>query len=219
MVNGKKMTDKISIAVCVMNRTDRIIECLSSWIVHEKVDEIVILDWSSNPPILDDSDVLQFINNNNKIKHLRIDNQKYYNVSKACNLCIQNTKNKYVLKIDIDHILINSTFLDMICDSLPLLDSRFYSGRHTTVVHWGIVLFDKNIFDKIQGYNEKLEGWGYEDSDLYDRMSKIIKEYTFVNIKENIYHKPHDDNLRVANYKIKDINMSHSINEALSKNE
>jgi len=37
----------------------------------------------------------------------------------------------------------------------------------------GIVLFDKEIFLKYGGANEKFEGWGYEDNELYVRFQKV----------------------------------------------
>lgn len=41
----------ISLVVPVMNRSDRIIPCLSTWINHPAIDEVLIVDWSSSQPI------------------------------------------------------------------------------------------------------------------------------------------------------------------------
>jgi len=207
---------KVSIAVAVMNRTERIVKCLSSWAKFEIFNDIVLVDWSTNPPILSNPYVKSFVFEN-KIKVIRVDNEKYFSLPKAFNLAIDNTINENILKIDIDYILTNKNFINQIIEFSDRLDKEFFICTNPNLIDFfGMVLMKKQAFNDAGGYNELLAGWGYDDIDLYNRLKKNLKTGSINNILSYIYHNPHDDNLRVANYEIKDKNISHKINIKIS---
>ena len=64
----------ISAVVPVMNRSDRIIPCLSTWIDQDQIGEIVIVDWSSSVPIKTDPMLSKFLDHW-KIKIIRVDKE------------------------------------------------------------------------------------------------------------------------------------------------
>lgn len=200
-----------------MNRTDRIVSCLSSWLNFDNINDIVLVDWSSKKNILEDQTVNDCIKNNSIINLIRIDNEKYFSQSKAYNVAIKNTINDNVLKIDIDHILTSNKLPQMLGRLTPKLTTNFYCCEHVTLEHWGICFFQKNAFYQIGMYNEKLTGWGYDDQDFYYRLSKIRKKNIIRNIPYLVYHNPHGDNLRVENYEIKNKFESNRINELIAK--
>ena len=195
--------NKISIALTVMNRTDRVFDCLYSWCLHSIFDDIVLVDWSSSNPVIDDVKINSLISSKNNIKIIRVDNEKYFNQPAAYNIAIKNCKNDYILKLDIDHILINDNLPVMFENMTKNLDNSFYCGEDSTPEHFGIVFFSKELFDSVNGYDERLVGWGGDDNDIYCRMSKINTKIMMTKISDYIYHNPHDDSLRVANYEIK----------------
>ena len=201
-----------------MNRTDRVVKCLSSWCGYDIFDDIVIVDWSSSLPIIENKEVKEIINLQSHIKHIRVNDKEYFSQSSAYNIAIDNCKNNYIFKIDIDHILVNKNLLELFENLASSLSTKFYCCEHVTVEHWGICLLDKNAFYEVGKYNEKLNGWGYDDQDMYNRLSKIREKNIIYNIPYFIYHNPHDDDLRVANYKIKDKFESNRLNELISKN-
>ena len=209
--------NNISIALGVMNRTDRIVKCLSSWCSYDVFDDIVIVDWSSSTPIMQNDEVKAFVSSVNNISIIRVDNKQYFSQSSAYNIAVDNCKNKHILKLDIDHILINKNLPNLFNDLIPSLSSKFYCCEHVTVEHWGICFFDKDAFYQVGKYNEKLSGWGYDDQDFYHRLSKIREKNIMRQIPHLIYHNPHGDDLRVANYKIKDKFESNRRNELISK--
>lgn len=215
--NDELNSKKISIAVAVMNRTDRIIKCLSSWSKHKIFDDIVLVDWSTTPPILSDLNIKSFVSENSNVKILRVDNEQYFSLSKAFNLAIKNTINKNILKIDIDYVLIDESFIDLLIELYDRLDNEFFAGiDHSASFFFGMLFVKKQDFLEAGEYNELFEGWGHDDIDLYNRIKKKMTKIE--NISSYIYHNPHDDNLRVANYNIKDKNISYKINLEIPHN-
>jgi predicted glycosyltransferase involved in capsule biosynthesis len=195
--------NNISIALSVMNRTDRILQCLLSWYDHSIFNDIILVDWSSSPPVIENKQIKNFVSSKNNIRIIRVDNEKYFSQPAAYNIAINNCKNDYILKLDIDHILIDDNFPIILENITKNLDNSFYCGEDSTPEHFGIVFFSKRLFDSVNGYDERLTGWGGDDNDIYFRMSKINTKIMMTKIPDYIYHNPHDDNLRVANYEIK----------------
>lgn len=211
--------NSISLVISVMNRTDRVIQCLESWINSNVINDIILTDWSSREPILSDREISNFCHQYKSIKILRINNQKYFSLSKSYNYAIDHTKNDSILKIDIDHILVSPKFPLMLQQLSKQLKTDFYCCEHTTLEHWGICFFSKEAFFEIGKYNERLNGWGYDDQDLYKRLSKIRKKNIIRNIPYLVYHNPHGDDLRVANYQIKDKFESNKLNEIIANGD
>jgi hypothetical protein len=71
--------NNISIALTVMNRTDRVFNCLYSWCLHSIFDDIVLVDWSSSSPITENDKIKSLVSSKNNIKIIRVDNEKYKN--------------------------------------------------------------------------------------------------------------------------------------------
>ena len=99
---------------------------------------------------------------------------------------------------------------------------HFFCGtvpRQEFNCYWGFSFFHRLDYEKIGGFNENFRGWGGEDADFYDRLEKAGNERTVVlNITDFIQHLDHNDELRVENHDIKDMNKSNYSNGLLSKN-
>jgi len=120
-----------------------------------------------------------------------------------------------LLKIDADYISINTNWLR----SMPTIDNKLInyfvvaSPLFCDSNYTGFLFVNKKHFDMVNGYNENLDShWGYEDKDLENRLSNIevenlnqfqekskLEKVIFYDIKNHIYHIPHDDNLRLQN--------------------
>ena len=61
-------------------------------------------------------------------------------------------------------------------------------------------------FRAIGGYDERFDGYGYEDTNLYERLKKkgFIHRLIDINIL-SVYHNPHNDEKRIEHYVEKDI--------------
>lgn len=192
-----------------MNRSQFLEQSLPSW-VNQPVKEIIIIDWSSREsikPIIDN-------NQNGKILLVRVNGKQYFNKSKAHNLAsriLMLNKPEYFFGIDCDVILNNDIFKHH-----QLTNSSFYTGPENEETT-GTFLVSSESFLKINGFNELMEGWGWEDYDLYNRLknigleNKIWNDSFFTNIK-------HSDIFRTENYEIKDKWQSGMLNKSLSEN-
>ena len=190
----------ISLVVPVMNRNDRVVPCLSTWINEPEVNEVLIVDWSSKYPINLDPE-LSPITNHQKTKIVRVINETHFmSMSYSLNVGLREASHDHILKCDIDYKLINPEILKIFNRSQN--KNHFYCG--TIPKKWdfhGFSFFKKEDALKINGYNEKILGWGWDDEDFYRRLEKIgLERIVMMNIEQFLYHIPHDDELRTANY-------------------
>lgn len=194
----------LSLVFAVMNRTEVLIQSIPTWLESKSFDELIIVDWSSKEPVFTDSRTQNIINDP-RVRIIRVENEPYFlTPSFPLNLGISKASNKKVLKLDIDYKLTNSTLFDFINKISPLLNRSFFVTDFQfckiTISIIGFILLNKEHFLAINGYNENLRGWGYEDMDLYDRLSQLVQKNILKDLDDYIFHIPHEDSLRIANY-------------------
>lgn len=168
----------ISIVTACMNRNDNLVFALKTWLKLEEVNEIIIVDWSSSEKV---SDTLNnSMISDERIRIVRKDNEKNWNLCKAYNLGFKNITYSNVLKLDADVELGVDFF-----NSHILNDQLYYSGSWKTAkndsekrLNGSFYTKTSNIF-KIGGYNEIIDTYGWDDSDLYLRLSKLAKQQDF----------------------------------------
>jgi hypothetical protein len=196
--------DGLSLVFSVMNRTNVLIQSIPSWLKSKSFDELIIVDWSSTIPIYNDPIVKDIIKDD-RIKIIRVENEKsFISPSFPLNLGISKALNENIIKLDIDYQLINLELFDFINTIKPLLKKSFFVTDSpfckTTISIIGFILLNKYHFLYVNGYNENLKGWGFEDLDLYQRLESLIAKNILTDLDDYIFHIPHDDSLRIANY-------------------
>lgn len=203
----------VSIVCACMNRGDTLKVTLTSWLKFKEVGEIVIVDWSS-------TDSLEWvIDLDERIKLIRVDNQPYFNISKAYNLAIDNATKDYVLKMDVDYLL-NPYYNFFELHAKPEIDS-FYTGNWSTSQdpifrHLnGLVYSRRSSLSEVDCYNEHFEGYGWDDADLYDILKSIGKKRLYINHDYSIIHIVHEEKTRTENYQNKRIRFSARQNKRL----
>ena len=205
----------ISCILAVKNRTDRLEQMLPTWTKISSIKDFVIVDWASDEPIIN-SDIVKKQMELYNIKVIRVEDEKYYYRCLALNLASRHTdsKNKILLKLDVDYLNKDESWLDYqkikngeLIDYFITGCATFYSGS------MGFILINKKHFG--QGYNENLKPiWGYEDEDLYNRVAqqkieikdwwqefKSLQRVIFFDIERYITHIPHDNKLRYIHTK------------------
>lgn len=199
-INTNKYEKKegISIFVCVMNRTYNIINNMKSWL-KQTFNELIIIDWSSDENLY--NLLLQF--NDSRIKYVRIENESKYIRTFAHNICIKMCTYNKIFKLDADVVLCNNFFENHI-----LNEGMFYVGDWMCVrnsnekhLHGNIYLYF-NDFVKINGYNEIITNYGWEDSDLTIRLLLLGLRKKLFNF-DFMFHIPHSNSLRIINNNIK----------------
>ena len=211
------MQEKISCVFPVMNRNDRIEEVVPTWLDCDEVGEVLIVDWSSKEPVAN----LKIIKHP-KIRVIRVEDEEcFLSLSFSINLGIMMARYDNILKLDRDYKLVNKNFCKILfrnsgknhflCGTVPYQDHLCY---------FGLSYFHRDNFYKIGGFNENFIGWGGEDIDFYERLEKIgVERSVVLNIKDFVYHIPHDENLRVANHKYKDTKFSIEHNKIVGSKE
>jgi glycosyltransferase involved in cell wall biosynthesis len=191
---SKDLCSKLSLCTTTKDRNSFLEKSLSTWI-HFPFDEILIVDWSSTEPVLD---VLKKYNDP-RIKLIRVNGEESYRHSAGRNFKVKMCKNEWVLSIDSDVMLTPQFGKDII-----LNDSIFHTINTDISCASGIgtCVFSKTQFNSVRGCNEEMNGWGFEDLDLYLRMREQFKNkfYSY----DTIYHQPHDNTLRTKNTEFRD---------------
>ena len=190
---------EISVIMCVMNRTQRLVMASRGWINHPLVSEMIVVDWSSENPVSEDTEVKVLLNEFPNIKIIRVEDQKYFSISAAQNIGLRHTTRNIVVKVDSDIVLINPICLFEAAQEIKSHDAVFYTGRNHH--EQGTILAARKMMIEVGGWREDFEGWGADDCYFYEKLRECGgQQKRFApNVLE---HCPHDDSLRVSNYEI-----------------
>lgn len=161
------ISEGISLFTAVKNRSEMLEAALQTWITHDKIDEIIILDWGSDESL---NPLVQKYQNG-KIMLAVAPDQLRWILSPAFNLAARLTRRSMILKIDADTKILPGFF-----EKHRLTPGIFFCGnwrlaRNENEAHLNGNLFVyRSDFFKINGYNEFVKTYGWDDSDLYDRL-------------------------------------------------
>lgn len=209
----------ISVVTVTKNRNKILKTSINSWLIHNDIKEIVVVDYSS-----DDFDQEYFENLDPRIKIIQVKGEEYFNLSKAYNIAIDNTSNDMILKLDVDYIINPYNLLSdwLLIDS----DKSFITGCWTEKNKDngigflenlnGFCFIDKKNLIQVNKYQGNQHGYGYDDCDLYKRLEGIGLQRITIKFNKNfvpIFHIPHSDDYRSKHYKNK------NIVESLQKNQ
>jgi len=185
--NKDKMSkyNTTSAFVACMNRKNNLIKSIESWIQTKYFDEIIVLDYGSDPAI---SDIWQ-----NEIVKIYRESAKFWHLTKAYNIAAQLTKGDIIVKLDSDYYLNKNFFKQNIFN----FDSKsFYTGNGCRIQSlWGFLMLERKHFFDVNGYNERIIGWGHDDVDINQRLKSIGLKSKIINT-ENIKHLFHSNLVR-----------------------
>ena len=183
-----KLKNGISLITCCMDRYDDLISSLKSWLQIKEINEIIIVNWNSEKF---DWDVVNKLDKQNRIKCVNVASEKYWILTHAYNLASEFVTYDKLLKIDCD-VKLNSDFLV----NHKLNSDIFFRGNYRTIKNKkdfhlnGQFFCETNDYKKVNGFNENILTYGYDDEDLYSRLRTHKKE---VNINEEyLIHQSHD---------------------------
>lgn len=148
--------EDLSVVVACRNRDTavRVVQAARATFLHA---EIVVVDWDSRPGYAPTGDDV-----------VRVIEQNKWNLAQAYNVAFRRATRAHVLKIDCDtHVTCR-----------PLLNLRpgtFATGswRAKSSVHLnGLLVARRADLLAVHGYDERLERYGWDDTDLYERLVK-----------------------------------------------
>lgn len=195
-----------------MNRTDISKQTIYSWIDKDIINDVVIVDWNSQSPLIEEAYIQELISTYpNKLKIVHVVDVKYFSMAKAYNLAINNTKLQHVIKADVDYKLVGTEYLSNLDKSV--LDTQFLTGDYKIAKSTtGFLILNKKYFER--GYNELINSYGGDDWEFYKYLTERYKLSRFIlkNINDIIYHIPHDDVRRVEYFEVKEKNTIANLN-------
>ena len=170
---NKKFEQGYSLISCSMNREENLLKSIKTWNNVSNLNEIIIVDYSSDVNI----DYAKLVNkkHNKKIKLIRVEGESKWILSHAFNLASYFVNYDKLLKIDAD-IKLHKDFLI----NHPLNNNSFYRGNYKNARNQneiylnGQFLCKTKKFVKIGGYNENIVTYGWDDSDLYQRLENDL---------------------------------------------
>jgi hypothetical protein len=211
------VTNKVSVVCACMNRNDILRVNIMSWLHFPEIGEIVVVDWSSDQPL----DYLTKLDS--RIKVIRVEGQKQFNISQAFNLAIDNASLEYVLKLDTDYFL--NPYYNFFKHH-PMNSGVFYAGNWNINPELpapifqhlaGLCYVQRDVLASINGYNEHFSGYGYDDADLRIRLQSVhVGKLLPIKYDYSIIHIPHASSLRIAHYIDSQYNVSN--NKETAKN-
>ena len=159
-----------SIIAVSANRTASLLSVLPSWLVVRGVSEILLVDWG-HPERQWLDEELRSVSADPRLRVVRVPEEEEWHLARAYNLAAQLARGERVLKVDSDtwlapealerQVLAPRTFLRGCRDRA--LDEN---GRHLN----GVLLIRRTDFLAVYGYDERMRGYGYDDTDLYARL-------------------------------------------------
>lgn len=190
---------KCSVVVACMNREKNLIESLPSWFNNEYINEIILVDYSSQEKLSENKTIQKWVDQG-YVNLITVQEEEYFSLGKAYNLGFDFASGDFIIKIDADYMLKDDSFLDNFLTS-PRVSEYFIRGDYNFGMSMsGFFLISRQ---HIIPYREDLNGYGYDEIDLYNRIltqNPSMKEIVFFDIEKYIYHIPHNNKARVGNY-------------------
>ncbi|MDR9402910.1 MAG: tetratricopeptide repeat protein, partial [Halothece sp. Uz-M2-17] len=189
----------VTVVTACMNRNDNLTKAVETWIQCQEINQIIIVDWASRTPVIDS---LKHINDS-RIRVLRTDEPKRWILCPAFNMGLEQVEFDKILKLDADVCLTTDFF-----QKHDLNKNSFFSGSwkyakndNEKRLNGSFFAWSEDIF-RVGGYNEVIDTYGFDDSDLYNRLSKFRKQKYFETT--SIYHLKQKSSSRIENTNLND---------------
>lgn len=165
----------LSVISIYKNRRHHIEQTWPTWSIQTNNQyEIIIVDYNT------DDDLSTFFSKFKHpitTKHLRCDGVSGFSISHARNIGSKVATNDWLCFIDIDTFM-DFNFVEWIIERINNTKDCFYlaaedSGVRKDIINGGLIVVNKKDHSRIFGFNENLQGWGYEDIDYKIRLEKL----------------------------------------------
>lgn len=189
---GVPIKKGVSILICVMNRVSNVMQFMSSWLLPE-VNQVVIVDWSSTREF---SDVIK----DPRILYARVEGETRFIRTFAQNLAADLAEYDTVLKLDSDITLSRDFFAKNTLEPGTFLCGSYMVGRdiNERYTH-GNVFVHLDDYWHVHGYNEIIQTYGHDDSDFSLRLQLLAGLRQGLLDLDTMYHHPHGEDIRLKN--------------------
>jgi hypothetical protein len=179
---------QFSVFTACMNRNDNLVRALSSWLAHAEIGEVVIVDWSSKTEVANSiADVMD-----ERVKIIRVSGEASWVYTLPFNLAAKHTSKQYLLRIDADVVLKEDFFQ---VDQFNYAEYLTGNDEDDTSLT-GMLCVHRDHFFAVNGYNEFIRSYGWEDYDIFGRLEleRSLRHNFFS--PGTAYHIPHSNEER-----------------------
>ena len=128
----------ITLICACKNRNQPLQIALTSWLLRPEITEIVLVDWDS------DEALSSLTKLDYRIKVIRVQNQKYFNLPQPLNLAASIATGDYILKVDCDYIF--NPYYNFF-ETYQIDETNFVSGKHD-IKNYEVFDGEKYVVDK-----------------------------------------------------------------------
>ena len=184
----------ISLVTACRDRNDNLARVLPGWLALDLA-EVVVVDWSSAIPVADT--LAEAGISDPRIRILRVEGEDRWVLSYAFNAGFRVAEHAVILKADAD-IALAPDFLDR----NPLAPGEVVVGnwRHAAPGQQyvnGFFYVHRADLARVNGFNEYITTYGWDDDDLYDRLRDAGVARVDV-AGGTVRHLDHDDSVRLG---------------------
>lgn len=198
-VSDTKLKPGISVVCAVKNRSLPLRYSIPSWLSHPNVCQLILVDWCSDVPVhlqLKEADIPGWPDS--RVSVVRIEQQPVWNLARAYNLGLRFVVGECIFKADADIVMVGD-----IVERKPTPGETFLAGnwanarnRNETFLN-GSLLIATNDMLSVGGYDERVDRYGWDDDDLYQRLRN--RNLRRIGFKHGVlFHLPHSDRSRIA---------------------
>lgn len=149
------------------------------------------------------------------VKVIRILGETEFSPSRARNIGAKNIKTEYVAFLDAD-LIVKPSLTNHLCKTLNKdVFINFRTVLSNSSGYYGFTVVHIDNFNKVGGYDEELNGWGYEDHLLREKLALYGFRQCLIPILAT--HIDHTIEDRVRFHVEKDINKSNTQNGLLGQ--
>jgi len=195
-LDEQPVNEGISIVSCCMNRNENLRKALITWLALD-VDEIVIVDWSSKEPV--EETIKDLIDE--RVKIIRVEGESKWVLTYGFNVGLRFARYSKIYKFDAD-ITIKDNFINQNYFS----DSEYARGNWKFAVESnndeqkyvnGSFGAPKRALKDIGYYNEFIRTYGWDDSDIYNRLSLLQGMKPIFIVPTSLFHLEQDKEERL----------------------
>jgi hypothetical protein len=180
----------VAIVAACKGRHSTLLGSVDSWLQVRGASRIVLVDWDSKPPYLET--LPAYVLNHPRFQLVSVTEQPKYILTVAANFAASFVPpQENILKLDCDNI-ITSDFLI----AHPLRPNEAYvwdweKARDENELHLnGVFYTSSQNFAAVGGYDERIQSYGWDDSDLKNRLqeSGVNFRHMDMNRMHHLFH-------------------------------
>lgn len=194
MMNGQRL----SISTGALDRLEMLERSLPTWFAAPEPDEIVVVDWNNAVPLRES--LSKFTDP--RLVIVRVTDQPHWLAAKCHNLELQASSGGVLLRLDSDTLMGTSFFARH-----SLEPGNFHAGDWRKAADLneggltGTLYAYKSDLLAVNGYNERLVYYGYDDDDIFERLAAHGLHRHDVDFS-TLEHIPHGHRKRFEHLKV-----------------